>query len=106
IAAILRTPSVGCLFVMNMVVYSSFGLIVALWGGPYLAHVYGLGLEERGALLLVPVVGQILGSAAWGATDRLAGSYKLPVIAGALLTALSLGFLAWRGALGPWILLA
>ena len=33
--------------------YSSFGLIVGLWGGPYLTHVYGYGLEERGDFLLV-----------------------------------------------------
>jgi MFS family permease len=106
IGAILRTPSVGRLFVMNFVVYSSFGLIAALWGGPYLAHVYRLGLEERGALLLVPVLAQIIGSTMWGAMDRFTGSYKRSVTAGAMLTALSLAFLAWRGALDPWMLAA
>src|SRR5262245_60515800 len=36
ILAVMRTPSVGRLFVMNLVPYSTFGLIVGLWGGPYL----------------------------------------------------------------------
>jgi MFS family permease len=71
-----------------------------------LAHVYRLGLEERGALLLVPVLAQIIGSTMWGAMDRFTGSYKRSVTAGAMLTALSLAFLAWRGALDPWMLAA
>src|SRR6516164_834156 len=38
ILAVLRPPSNGRLFVMNLVAYSTFGLIVGLWGGPYLTH--------------------------------------------------------------------
>jgi MFS family permease len=99
ILAVLRTPSVARLFAMNLVGYSTFGLVAGLWGGPYLAHVYGLGLEERGSLLVIPVLGQIVGSVIWGPADRLAGSYKLPVLAGALATATSLAFLALAGRL-------
>jgi MFS family permease len=91
---------------MNLVVYSSFGLVAALWGGPYLAHAYGFGLEHRGALLLIAVIGQILGSPLWGATDRLTGSYKVPVASGAILTALCLGILAWSGTLPFSLLIA
>ena len=32
---------------MNLVNYSTFALVVGLWGGPYLTHVYGY--EPRGA---------------------------------------------------------
>ncbi len=66
ILAVLRTPSVGRLFVMNLVAYSSFGLIVGLWGGPYLTHIYGYDLEQRGSFLLIPVLTQIVGSMLWG----------------------------------------
>jgi MFS family permease len=79
ILAVMRTPSVGRLFVMNMAVYSTFSLIVGLWGGPYLTHIYGYGLEERGSFLLVAVLTQIAGSMLWGPMDRLIGSHKLPV---------------------------
>ncbi len=99
ILAVLRTPSVVRLFAMNLVGYSTFGLVAGLWGGPYLAHVYGLGLEERGGLLVIPVLGQIVGSVIWGPADRLTGSYKLPVLVGALATAASLAFLALAGKL-------
>jgi len=99
VLAVMRTPSVGRIFVMNLSVYSTFTLIVGLWGGPYLTHIYGYGLEERGNLLLVAVLGQIAGSMLWGAMDRLLGNHKLPVLLGAGATAVALGSLALVGKL-------
>jgi MFS family permease len=101
ILVVMRTPSVGRLFAMNLVVYSSFGLVVGLWGGPYLAHIYGYGLEERGNFLLIPVLTQIIGSLLWGPLDRLAGGHKLPVLVGAGATAAALAYLAFVGTLAP-----
>jgi MFS family permease len=106
IVAVMRTPSVGRLFVMQMVVYSSFALIAGLWGGPYLTHIYGYGLEERGNLLLIPVLAQIVGSFVWGPTDRLTGSYRRPVLLGGVLTAVAFGVLAVGGTLPPMALVA
>ena len=103
ILAVLRTPSVGRLFVMNLVAYSTFGLIVGLWGGPYLTHIYGYDLEQRGSFLLIPVLTQIVGSMLWGPLDRLTGSHKLPVLVGAVATAAALGYLA---TLTPFMLVA
>jgi MFS family permease len=96
---VLRTPSVGRLFAMNLIGYSTFGLVAGLWGGPYLAHVYGLGLEERGVLLMIPVLAQMVGSVIWGPADRLMGGYKPPVLVGALATAATLAVLALVGKL-------
>jgi MFS family permease len=101
IVAVIRTPSVWRLFVMQLVVYSSFALIAGLWGGPYLTHIYGYGLEERGNLLLIPVAMQIVGSFLWGPTDRLFGSYKVPTLLGGALTALAFGYLAVVGKPSP-----
>jgi MFS family permease len=101
ILEVIRIPSLGRLFVMNLVVYSSFALMVGLWGGPYLTHIYGYGLEERGSILLIPVLAQILGSLAWGPMDRLFGGYKLPVLLGAAMTAATLAGLAVVGTLPP-----
>jgi nitrate/nitrite transporter NarK len=99
--AVMRTPSMGRLFVMNLAAYSTFGLIVGLWGGPYLTHIYGYGLEERGVFLLVAVLTQIVGSMLWGPMDRVAGSHKLPVLLGAGTSAVALGALGLVGVLGP-----
>jgi MFS family permease len=86
---------------MNLSVYSTFTLIVGLWGGPYLTHIYGYGLEQRGNLLLVAVLAQIAGSMLWGAMDRVMGNHKLPVLVGTGATAAALGYLALVGTLGP-----
>lgn len=106
ILAVMRTPSVGRLFAMNLVGYSTFGLVVGLWGGPYLAHIYGYGLEERGNFLLIPVLTQIVGSILWGPMERIAGSHKLPVLVGAGTTATALFYLAFVGTLTPYKLVA
>ena len=97
----LRTPSVAALFVMQLASYSSFVLVAGLWGGPYLTHVYGYTLAERGNMLLLSVIAQIVGMLLWGQADRLVQSYKLPVIAGALLTAATLAGAALAGKMPP-----
>ncbi len=51
IVAVLRTPSVGRLFVMNLVMYSTFGPIVGLSGRvPTSLHLLGYSLEARAQL--------------------------------------------------------
>jgi MFS family permease len=99
ILTVLRTPSVGRLFLMHLAAYSSFALFVGLWGGPYLSHIYGYGLTERGNLLLIPALAQIAGAFLWGPSDRLFGRYKPPVLLGAGLTAAALALLGLAGAL-------
>jgi MFS family permease len=99
ILAVMRTPNVWRVFLVNLTSYSSFALVVGLWGGPYLAHNYGYGLTERGDLLLIGALAQVLGAVAWGPTDRLFGGYKRPVLIGATATAAALAFLAIAGTL-------
>ena len=99
ILAVIRTPSVGRLFLLNLTCYSSFALFVGLWGGPYLGHIYGYGLRERGELLLIPALAQIVGAFLWGPMDRFFGSYKTPVLLGAGATVLALVCIAVLGVL-------
>jgi len=74
-------------------------MIVGLWGGPYLTHVYGYGLAERGELLFLTATGQTVGLFLAGPLERLMRSVKLPVILGASLTAAMLVVLAAAGTL-------
>jgi len=97
IAEALRTPSILQLFLMQLAAYSSFVLIVGLWGGPYLTHIYGYDLTSRGEILFLAAAGQIVGSFVLGPLDRVFGNYKTPVFIGTGLTALSLGALAIGG---------
>ena len=79
---VIRTPSMGRVFMMQLSSYPSYVLIVGLWGGPYLTHVYGYDLKGRGDILFVAALAQVLGSFFWGPTDRLFGRYKLPIMIG------------------------
>ena len=92
-----RVPSFWPVFIAQLASYSSFVIVVGLWGGPYLTHVYGYSLTERGNMLFVAVVAQIAGSMLWGPSDRLFNSYKIPVLTGLLLTAATLALAAWIG---------
>lgn len=101
-----RVPSFWPVFAMQLASYSSFVVVVGLWGGPYLTHIYGYSLTERGNMLLVAVVAQILGSVLFGPTDRLLNSYKIPVLTGHLLTGAVMGLAAVVGVFSPAVLLA
>lgn len=99
--AAVRVPSFWPVFAIQLVSYSSFVVVVGLWGGPYLTHIYGFGLTERGNMLFVAVLAQIVGSMLWGPTDRLFNSYKIPGMAGLLMTAAVLGLAAIVGVFTP-----
>lgn len=99
--AALRTPSFWPVFMLQLTGYSSFVLVVGLWGGPYLTHVYGYSLTERGNMLLVPVVAQVIGSFLWGPSDRIFNSYKIPILTGSLLTAGLMALAAVVGVFSP-----
>jgi MFS family permease len=99
-----RVPSFWPVFAMQCAGYSSFVIVVGLWGGPYLTHIYGFSLTERGNMLFVAVVAQVVGSFLWGTSDRLFKSYKRPVLMAQLLTATAMGLAAWIGIFQPWAL--
>jgi MFS family permease len=101
---VFRTPSVGRLFIIHLTGYASFAMVVGLWGGPYLTHIYGYDLQARGDLLFVAAVTQIVGSLLWGPMDRVFGSHKVPVLVGAGLSGAALAVLAVAGTLGPTLL--
>ena len=102
-----RTPAFVRVFTLQLASYPAFAAILGLWSGPWLANVYDMPVEERGQLLLAMVIGQIIGLFVWGSADRLFSSYKLPVIAGALLCVVALAIPAFaplpRGMLLPFM---
>ena len=97
VVEVARMPSFLPVFLMNFMSYSSYVLIVGLWGGPFLSDVYGYGLTARGDLLMLPAISHIVGVVLWGHTERYFGAYKPLVLAGALATAAALGLLAALG---------
>jgi MFS family permease len=106
VAEVARMRGFWPLFLMQFVSYSSYVIIVGLWGGPYLTHVYGYGLTARGDLLVLPALGQIVGMLLWGQAERLTGVYKPLVLTGAIATAAALALLAVLGKPSEGVLIA
>ena len=105
-AVVLRTPSVMRLFGMHFMGYAGFTMVVGLWGGPYLAHVYGYGLVQRGDLLFLAAAAQSAGLFLGGPLERWFGGFKLPVILGSMASGGLLVLLAIVGTLSPGWLMA
>lgn len=76
VARATRVAGFWRLFAMQFVTYSTFALIVGLWGGPYLAHVHGMDVAAQGAVLLAMAIAQVIGVMLWGAGDRVVGAYR------------------------------
>jgi MFS family permease len=83
---VIRTPSIGRIFLIQLASYPSYTLVIGLWGGPYLTHIYGYDLKGRGDILFVAALAQIAGSFFWGPTDRLFGRHKIPILMAISLT--------------------
>jgi MFS family permease len=94
LSEVIRVPSFWPIFLMHMVGLATFVTIAGLWAGPWLADVYGLGLQERGGYLVILAVAQILGMVLIAPTDRLLKSYRKPVMLGAGASAALLAFAA------------
>lgn len=94
VGAALKVRSFWRVFFVHLTAYSCFASTIGLWGGPFLSDVHGADLSARGNILLVGAAAQTIGLFGWGAMDRFWGSYKRPVMAGGLMTALLLIILA------------
>jgi MFS family permease len=84
-------------FVMQFAGYATFLTVFGLWAGPYLAHVYGYDLDQRGNVLFILAGVHLVSSATWGPADRLFKSYKIPTTIAAAMTVCSLLWLAVVG---------
>ena len=85
VAAILGNRALWPLLPLICTGYGAVASVSALWGGPYLADVHGLGIQARGNLLLIMALGSIFGSLAYAPLDRRFGTRKRIVVAGCLM---------------------
>ncbi|MBX3491486.1 MAG: MFS transporter [Parvibaculum sp.] len=103
---VVRHPAVPPLFVMISTGYAVFAAVQTLWASPYLADVHGLDLTARGNVLLLLTAGQVVGLLVWGYAERIFGSIKKPIMAGAALSAAILALLAALDAPPLWLVTA
>jgi predicted MFS family arabinose efflux permease len=88
------TPGLVPVLAMHFFAYATMLTVLGVWGGPYLYDVYKLDAVQRGNVLLVMGVAQILGILAYGPMDRLLRSRKKAVFGGAALSTILLALLA------------
>ena len=103
---VIRTPSIGRVFLVQLTSYPSFVLVVGLWGGPYLTHIYGYDLKGRGEILFVAALAQVIGSFFWGPSDRIFGRFKPPILFGTALSFTALSLFTAGGVMPAPLLLA
>ena len=103
---VIRTPSIGRVFLIQLTSYPSYVLVIGLWGGPYLTHIYGYDLKGRGDILFVAALAQIVGSFFWGPSDRIFGRYKVPVLLACAASGTALTLFAMLGMMSPPVLIA
>jgi predicted MFS family arabinose efflux permease len=81
---------------------TGYGVMVTvrgLWGGPYLADMFGLDAIERGNVLLLMSIGMIIGPLLYASIERRTDRRKLPVLLGSCITLISLAVLMVTGSL-------
>ncbi len=103
---VIRTPSIGRVFLVQLTGYPGYILVIGLWGGPYLTHIYGYDLQGRGDVLFVAALSQIAGSFFWGPSDRLFGRYKVPVLIACAASCTALTLFAALGVMATPVLIA
>ena len=81
-------------FFFNCGIFFSFG---GLWGGPYLAHVYGLDKSEAARILSMVAIGMIIGSPtlSWASNNLLRGR-KPVIVLSSIVTLVITAFLAFQ----------
>ncbi len=99
---VLRNPQLKYIVSINSVAYAAVLAITALWGGPYLAQVYGLEPVARGNVLLLMTLGQVLGHLTYGRLDRILDTRKGLIVFGAGASIAILLVLALSPALPLW----
>ena len=103
---VVRTPSIGRVFMVQLSSYPSYIVLVGLWGGPYLTHVYGYDLKGRGEILFLSALCQVVASFLWGPSLRLFGRHKPPIVFATTICCISLLLLAGVGVLPIPLLVA
>lgn len=87
---------------MFLASYAILMAIRGLWGGPYLAEVFGANAAERGFILMAMSVAMACGTFLLGLVDRRLQQTKILVLFSSVLTLLPLIILACYPAKGPF----
>ena len=94
------------LLAMGTVAFAPITTLAGLWGGPYFQDVHDFDAHEAGAVLFALFLMTMVGGLVFGPLDRLLGTRKKVVIAGAFGSALCVGGVAVIGDLPAYAVIA
>ncbi len=101
--AVLRTPGLWPVLAMHAAAPGCLPTVLGLWAGSYLSDVHGLGDAARAGALSAMAAAQLIGTLAYGPLDRMFGTRKRVVAAGAGLTSALLCALAATPSPPAWL---
>ena len=91
---LLKMPALWLLFPLMFVNYMPAAGIRGLWIGPYLGDIFAMTTAQVGTATLVMGLAMILGTLAYGPSDRVFGTRKWVVVAGNAMLSISCFVLA------------
>lgn len=91
---VLRLPQLPYVLMLTTIGFSVLMTILGVWGGPYLHDVHGLDAVDRGNVLALLAIGNIIGFLVYGPLDRILDTRKRIILTGGAGTTLLLAVLA------------
>lgn len=84
VVEVMRIRAIYPVLAMAFSSYAAIACVIGLWGGPFLADVYGLNTLERGYMLAVLAIGLWIGNTIFGWLDHRTGDPRRLVTCGAV----------------------
>lgn len=91
---VIRLPYLAYVLLLTTVGFSILMTILGVWGGPYLHDVHGLDAIDRGNVLTILAIGNIIGFLIYGPLDRIFDTRKYVIMVGGAANSLLLAVLA------------
>ena len=91
---VIRLPQLSYVLMLTTIGFSILMTILGVWGGPYLHDVHGLDAIDRGNVLTLLAIGNIIGFLVYGPLDRIFDTRKYVILIGGAVNSLLLAVLA------------
>lgn len=91
---VIRLPQLPYVLMLTTIGFSVLMTILGVWGGPYLHDVHGLDAVDRGNVLALLAIGNIIGFLVYGPLDRILDTRKRIILTGGVVNIALLAILA------------
>lgn len=91
---VIRLPQLPYVLMLTMIGFATLMTILGVWGGPYLHDVHGLNGVDRGNVLALLAIGNIIGFLVYGPLDRILDTRKRIILVGGIVNIVLLATLA------------